>query len=118
LIRQFGDFNRVLSAPVSQLVKVDGIDDITAHDIKLIEASAHRLARARVIRRPVISSWNAVLDYCHTTMGHLETEQFRVLFLDRKNTLLTDMTLSDGTVDQVPVYPNSLTSRYRDDAKD
>lgn len=69
------------------------------------------MARARVLQRHVISSWDAVLDYCHTTMAHRDTEQFRVLFLDRKNTLIADEEQAKGTVDHVPVYPREIVKR-------
>ncbi|WP_372604733.1 RadC family protein, partial [Actibacterium sp.] len=105
LMDRFGDFNRVLSAPPARLSEVDGVGDAVITELKIVEAAAHRLARARVIDRPVISGWDAVIDYCHTTMAHRETEQFRVLFLDRKNVLIADEEQARGTVDHVPVYP-------------
>ena len=69
------------------------------------------MMRSRVMQRQVISSWDAVLDYCHTTMAHRETEQFRVLFLDRKNVLIADEEQARGTVDHVPVYPREVVKR-------
>ena len=114
LIDTFGDFNRVLSAPLQRLTQVDGVGDATALDLKLVEAAAHRLSRARVLRRHVISSWDAVLDYCHTTMSHKETEHFRVLFLDRQNVLIADEEQAKGTVDHVPVYPREVVRRALD----
>jgi DNA repair protein RadC len=80
-------------------------------ELKIVEASAHRLARARVLQRHVLSGWDALLDYCHTTMAHRETEQFRVLFLDRKNVLIADEEQARGTVDHVPVYPREVAKR-------
>lgn len=111
LLDTFGDFNRVLSAPISRLVQVKGVGRAVALELKLVEASAHRLARARVMQRQVISSWDALLDFCHTTMSHRETEQFRVLFLDRKNVLIADEEQASGTVDHVPVYPREVAKR-------
>lgn len=111
LIDTFGDYNRVISAPLSRLLEIEGIEPATAQDLKIVEASAHRLARARVLQRPVISSWDAVIDYCHTTMAHKETEHFRVLYLDRKNILIADEAQSKGTVDHVPVYPREVVKR-------
>ena len=69
------------------------------------------MARSKVLQKHVISSWDALLDYCHTTMAHRETEQFRVLFLDRKNVLIADETQAQGTVDHVPVYPREVAKR-------
>ena len=78
---------------------------------QLVEAAAHRLARSRVLQRPVVSSWDALLSYCQTTMAHRETEQFRILFLDRKNVLIADEAQARGTVDHVPVYPREVVKR-------
>ena len=111
LIEAFGDYNRVLSAPLNRLTEVEGVEESVAQDLKIIEASAHRLARAKVMQRPVISSWDAVLDYCHTTMAHRETEHFRVLYLDRKNILIADEEQAKGTINHVPVYPREVVKR-------
>lgn len=111
LMDRFGDFNRVVSAPVARLKDVDGVGDAVIVELKVVEAAAQRLARARVIKRHVVSSWDALIDYCHTTMAHRETEQFRVLYLDRKNTLIADEAQGKGTVDHVPVYPREVAKR-------
>ena len=111
LLDKFNDFNGVLSAPVSMLRQMHGVGEAVITELKIVEAAAHRLARARVIRREVISSWDALLDYCRTTMSHKETEQFRVLFLDRKNTVIADEEQASGTVDHVPVYPREIVKR-------
>lgn len=111
LIDRFGDFNRVLSADPTRLTEVEGVGPAVVTELKIVEAAAQRLARARIIRRPVLSDWQALLDYCHTAMAHRETEQFRVLFLDRKNVLIADEEQSRGTVDHVPVYPREIIKR-------
>jgi len=111
LLHTFGDFNRVLSAPVPRLTDVRGVGPAVACDLKLIEAATHRMARSRILQSPVLSSWDALLDYCRTAMSHLETEQFRVLFLDRKNVLIADEAQASGTVDHVPVYPREVVKR-------
>jgi DNA repair protein RadC len=111
LIDRFGDFNRVLSAPAPRLLEVPGVGAAVLTELKIVEAAAHRMARARVIQRHVISSWDAVLDYCHTVMAHREVEQFRVLYLDRKNLLIADEEQGRGTVDHVPVYPREVIKR-------
>lgn len=111
LLDQFGDFNRVLTAPADRLRAIKGVGDAVITDLKILEAAAHRMARAKIMQRPVISSWDAILDYCHTTMSHRETEQFRVLYLDRKNTLIADEEQAKGTVDHVPVYPREIAKR-------
>lgn len=111
LLDTFGDFARVLSAPRDRLLNVRGVGDAVVLELKIIEAATHRMARSKVMQRQVISGWDAVLDYCHTTMAHLETEQFRVLYLDRKNVLIADEEQSRGTVDHVPVYPREVIKR-------
>ncbi|MFW8633845.1 RadC family protein [Cribrihabitans pelagius] len=111
LIDVFGDFNRVITAPPERLAQVKGIGTAVITDLKVLEAAAHRMARARIMQRQVISSWDALLDYCHTTMAHRETEQFRILFLDRKNVLIADEEQARGTVDHVPVYPREVAKR-------
>ena len=111
LLHTFGDFNRVLSAPLARLEKVPCVGEAVIQELKIVEAAAHRMARARVMNRAVLSSWDALLDYCHTAMAHRETEQFRVLYLDRKNVLIADEEQARGTVDHVPVYPREVVKR-------
>ena len=111
LLDAFGDFNGVISAPAARLAQVQGAGSAVIQELKIVEAAAHRLARARVLRRQVLSSWDALLDYCRTAMAHRETEQFRVLFLDRKNVLIADEEQARGTVDHVPVYPREVVKR-------
>ncbi|NOD90087.1 MULTISPECIES: DNA repair protein RadC [unclassified Ruegeria] len=111
LMDAFGDFNRVLTAPEERLRQIKGVGDSVVTDLKILEACAHRMACARVMQRHVISGWDALLDYCHTTMAHRETEQFRVFYLDRKNVLIADEEQAKGTVDHVPVYPREVAKR-------
>ncbi len=111
LVDHFGDFNRVLAAPIERLQDVDGIGPETAFDIKLIEAAAHRMSQGKVLQKPVVSSWSALLDYCRVSMAHRDTEQFRIFFLDRKNVLIADEMQAKGTVDHVPVYPREVIKR-------
>lgn len=114
LMAEFGDLSRVMAASAARLRSIKGVGDGVITQLKLVEACAQRMARARVINRPVLASWNAVLDYCHTTMSHRETEQFRILFLDRKNVLIADEAQAEGTVDHVPVYPREVMRRALD----
>ncbi len=111
LLDTFGDFNRVITASAARLQLVKGVGPAVVLELKLVESAAQRMMRARVIGKPVLSSWDALLDYCHTTMAHRETEQFRVLFLDRKNMLIADEEQAKGTVDHVPVYPREIVKR-------
>lgn len=111
LIDSFGGFGQVLSAPPQRLAEVAGVGEAVVSELKIVEAAAQRLARSRVMQRPVLSSWQALLDYCHASMAHRATEQFRVLFLDRKNVLIADEEQASGTVDHVPVYPREVVKR-------
>lgn len=111
LMDHFGDFNRVLTAPAERLRVISGVGDAVITELRIVEASAHRMARARIMQQNVLSSWDALLDYCHTTMTHRETEQFRVIYLDRKNTVIADEEQARGTVDHVPVYPREVAKR-------
>lgn len=111
LLDRFGDFNAVISAPSDQLLEVAGAGAAVVVELKVVEAAAHRLTRARVTGRQVISSWEALLDYCRVSMAHRDTEQFRIFYLDRKNTLIADEDQARGTVDHVPVYPREVVKR-------
>ena len=96
---------------MERLTAVSGVGEAVVTELKIIEAAAHRLARSRVMRRQVLSSWNALLDYCRTSMAHRDTEQFRIFFLDTKNVLIADEEQARGTVDHVPVYPREVVKR-------
>lgn len=108
LLDHFDGLSGVLTASPEQLRKVKNVGDNMIATIKLAEALAARLARAKILNRHIISSWDALLDYCHTTMAHREVEHLRVLFLDRKNRLIADEELAQGTVDHVQVYPREV----------
>lgn len=111
LLESFGDFNAVLAAPFPRLLQIKGMGESTALHLKVTEAAARRMMRARVMHRPVLSGWEALLDYCHTSMSHSSIEQFRVFYLDRKNVLIADEEQARGTVDHVPVYPREVVKR-------
>lgn len=111
LLRTFGDLNRVMAAPAARLAQVKGVGDAVVTQLKIMEAVGHRMARAKIINRPVLSSWDALLEYLQTSMAHQGLERFRVLYLDRKNVLIADEELAEGTVDHVPVYPREVVKR-------
>ena len=111
LITKFGSFAETVSAPVARLTEVKGISENIAIDLKIIQAAGLKLGRETVMSRPVLSSWTALLDYCRSAMQFEEREQFRVLFLDRKNRLIADEVLGHGTVDRAPVYPREIIKR-------
>jgi len=108
---QFGDFNHVISASNAQLGQIAGVGEGVIRELKLVEAAAHRLAKARVIGCHALSSWSDLMSYCKISMAHRTTEQFRILFLDRRNVLIADEAQQKGTVDHVPVYPREVVKR-------
>ena len=110
LIARFGDYAGVLAAPPDRLREA-GLKDRAVQEIKIVEASATRLARNSVIEKPVLSSWSALMAYCKARMGRLEHEEFHLLFLDRKNRLIADEAQGRGTVDHVPVYVREVVKR-------
>jgi DNA repair protein RadC len=111
LIRRFGSFADVIAAAPERLREVPGVGDGVIACLKTIEAAAKRLAQGRVMNRPALSSWDALLDYCSVAMARNATEEFRILFLDRKNVLLADEVQQKGTVDHTPVYPREVVKR-------
>lgn len=114
LLNRFGSFADVIGAPPHLLREVKGVGDSVISTLKIIDAATHRALRAKVLGREVISSWDALLDYCKVVMQHNQTEQFRILFLDRKNILIADEVQQRGTVDQTPVYPREVVRRALD----
>ncbi|GAB4522718.1 MAG: DNA repair protein RadC [Amphiplicatus sp.] len=111
LIRRFGGFAETIAAPVERLIEVKGVSHGVARELKIVHAAAIKLAQARVLKRPVISSWTELLAYCRAAMADDSVEQFRVLFLDRKNILIADEIQQRGTVDHTPVYPREVVKR-------
>ena len=111
LLKTFGSFAETISAPVERLKKIKGLGDASVTELKLVQAAANRLVRGEVKRRPVLSSWANVLDYYRVTMAFEDKEQFRVLFLDKRNQLIADEVQQTGTVDHTPVYPREVVKR-------
>jgi DNA repair protein RadC len=111
LIARFGSFAEVLSAPPDRLMEVPGVGEAVATEIKIVHAAALRLMRGAVLNRPLLSSWSAVLDYVRAAMAFSDIEQFRILFLDKKNQLIADEVQQQGTVDHTPVYTREVIKR-------
>ena len=111
LIATFGSFPEVISAPSARLAEINGLGAAAITELKIVHAAATRLARGQVRKRPVLSSWSNVIDYCRTTMAFAEKEQSRVLFLDKRNQLIVDELQQTGTVDHTPVYPREVVKR-------
>ncbi len=111
LIDQFGSFAAVIAGEKAALERVKGMGEGAVAALKLVEAAAIRLAKTEISDKPVIGSWNQLLDYCRASMARAAIEQFRVLFLDRKNRLIADEVQQTGTVDHTPVYPREIMKR-------
>jgi DNA repair protein RadC len=111
LLKKFGSFAEVMHAPEARLREVDGVGDATITQLKLIAAAASRIAKGQLAQRTLLSSWNDVIDYCRTAMAFADKEQFRILFLDKRNQLIADEVQQVGTVDHTPVYPREVIKR-------
>src|SRR6202043_3589629 len=111
LIKAFGSFAEVMHAPEARLREVDGVGDVTITQLKLIAAAASRIAKGQLQQRTMLSSWNDVIDYCRTSVAFADKEQFRILFLDKRNQLISDEVQQTGTVDHTPVYPREVLKR-------
>ncbi len=111
LIARFGSFAEVIGAELERLLEVKGVGEAVAQDLKLIQAASLRLARGEVMNRPLLASWNAIVEYCRAAMAFETREQFRILFLDKKNQLIKDEVQQQGTVDHTPVYTREVIKR-------
>ncbi len=111
LIERFGSFSEVLAAPPHLLREIDGLGASAVTDLKVILAAAQRFAHDEVVDRPVLASWSELIDYCRSQMAFADKEQFRILFLDKRNRLIADEVQQVGTVDHTPVYPREIIKR-------
>lgn len=111
LLEEFGSFAQVVSAPTHRLEEINGLGTGTVTDLKLIQAAASELISGDIREKPLLGSWNSVLNYCRAAMAFEEVEQFRILFLDKKNQLIRDEVQQVGTIDHTPVYPREILKR-------
>ena len=111
LLTQFGSFAEVIAAPQARLLEIDGVGPAVVTEFKIVHAAANRMLQDKVKQRPVLSSSTAVQDYCRSTMAFADKEQFRILFLDKRNHLIADEVQQTGTVDHTPVYPREVMKR-------
>ncbi len=111
LIEHFGSFADVISAKPNRLAEVKGVGPTVIASLKVVNEAAIRLAGARIKDKPILGSWAALIDYCQASMAFGDTEQLRVLFLDKKNRLIADEILQEGTIDHTPVYPREVAKR-------
>lgn len=111
LLERFGNFAEVINADADRLKEINGIGDNAVVALKLLRDGAVKLTQENIIDRPLLSSWTALIDYCRASMAYKKTEQFRILFLDKKNVLIADEIQQEGTVDHTPVYPREVIKR-------
>jgi DNA repair protein RadC len=111
LLQRFGNLGAVLAAEPGRLSEVEGCGDSAISLLKVTREAALRMLKAEIVNRHAIGSWQALLDYCRASMAHEATEQFRILFLDRKNFVIADEIQQKGTVDHTPVYPREVVKR-------
>lgn len=114
LIATFGSLGGVLAASPEQLLRHERVSERTIVHLKAMREASVRLLKEQVSDRPVVSSWQQLLDYCRVAMADEATERFRLLFLDRKNRLIRDEVQQQGTVDHTPVYPREVIKRALD----
>ena len=111
LLDRFGTLAAVFGAPAALLQEVKGIGEAVALDLKLIATVGHRVLKSEIKGKQLLASWSAVIDYCHAAMAFEAREQFRILFLDKRNVLIADEVQGAGTVDHTPVYPREVVKR-------
>src|ERR1700759_93229 len=111
LLERFGTFAEVIAAPRERLREIEGIGDAVVTQLKIVEAAALRLSKTKLIGKSALSSWQALLDYCKAAIARSEREECRVLFVDRKNVLISDEGQASGTVDHPPEYPREIVKR-------
>jgi DNA repair protein RadC len=111
LIERFGSFAEAVAARPERLREIEGLGEAAIVELKIAEAAARRLARGALEKRKVLSSFSAVTDYCRTAMAYAEREEFRILFLDKRNALIADEVQGVGTIDHTPVYPREVVRR-------
>ena len=111
LLARFGSFAEVLAARPERLDEIAGLGEAAVTELKIVEAAARRLAQSTIEKRQNLGSSSAVLDYCRTAMAYIDHEEFRILFLDKKNQLIADEVQGVGTVDHAPVYPREIMRR-------
>ena len=111
ILARLGTFAEAMNAPEDLLLEVPGLGEAAVTEIRLIRAAALRLMQGEVFERPVLASWAQVLDYCRAAMGFEAKEQFRILFLDKRNQMIADEVQQEGTVDHTPVYVREVVKR-------
>ena len=114
LLKKFGSLGGVLDADIKALADVKGMGEVAAINLKTVRETAVRMLGQEIMNKPVLGNWQALVDYCRTAMGGNKKEQFRILFLNKKNALIADELQQDGTIDHTPVYPREVIKRALD----
>ncbi|MEL7189098.1 MAG: DNA repair protein RadC, partial [Pseudomonadota bacterium] len=114
LLKQFGTLANVLNADPHALKRVKGVGETTAAALKAVNLAARRMARSEVSEKPILSSWQALIDYLSIDMAHLKVERVRVLYLDTKNRLIEDHHASEGSIDEASIHPREVIKRAMD----
>jgi DNA repair protein RadC len=111
LLKEFGGIGGVVHAAADRLAKYEQINHHTITLFKAVRAIAARLAREDIWEGPILTNWNKLIAYLRASMAHRNIEQFRVLFLDRRNVLIADEVQNEGSIDHTPVYPREVVKR-------
>lgn len=111
LLKNFGSLQRVLLAPIHELSAISEMGPAAVSAIKVVQELTQRILLQEILNQPVLNNWKKVVDYCHSQMSHLEREQLRILFLDRKNNLIADEIQQEGTLDHAPIFPREVVRR-------
>jgi DNA repair protein RadC len=114
LLQRFGSLAAVFNADPRALMATPGIKDAAAAALRIAGVSARRLAKATVAELPVLSSWQALLDYLHIDMAHLTHERVRVLYLNTQNRLILDDKVADGDIDEAAIHPRKVIHKAMD----
>ncbi len=111
LMKEFGSFSEVINAPEASLKKIKGVGDAVITELKLVKAAALRMMQTEITSKPILNSWRAMIGYVSAAMAHEQREQFRIIFLDKGNKIITDEIQSEGTIDHTPVYTREVVKR-------
>ena len=111
LIARFGGFGGLLTADWTELAQVKELSETSIAALKVAQASALRLLKSDILERPILSSWQALLDYLRADMAHMTVERVRVLHLDVRNKLLRDDHMGDGSIDEAAIYTREVVKR-------
>lgn len=111
LLAQFGSLGGVLSADWTMLRRVEGMGDTSTAALKIVQAATLRMLKSEVNVRPILSNWQALLDYLQADMRYLGVERVRVLHLNGRNMLIHDDHVGDGSIDEAAIYVREIIKK-------